>query len=203
MIGIVDYKMGNLQSVKNSLDYLGIESKFVTSPKEIEGCNKLILPGVGAFGLAMKQLNELNLVEPIKKFVKDGKPILGICLGMQLLLDSSEEHGHHMGLSLVRGQVLPFAGKVGNLPIPHVGWNDASQIEESKILENIEDGDSFYFVHSFYCDVTDKKEVVATTDYGFDFDSVIESNNIYGCQFHPEKSQRAGLFLLENFSKIV
>lgn len=202
MIGILNYKMGNLQSVKNSLDYLHISNKFVNLPSEITNCDKLILPGVGAFGLAMKQLEELNFIDPIKEFVSLGKPILGICLGMQLLLDSSEEHGYHAGLGLIKGRALPFNEKITNLPIPHVGWNNISKKKDSKILNNIEDGDSFYFVHSFYCDLTEKKEIAATTNYGFDFDSVIESGNIYGCQFHPEKSQRAGLTILENFNKI-
>jgi imidazole glycerol-phosphate synthase subunit HisH len=202
MIGILDYKMGNLQSIKNSLDYLNIPNRFIDYPNEILNCDKLILPGVGAFGLAMKRLDELGFIEPIKEFVFLGKPLLGICLGMQLLLDSSEEHGHHLGLGLVKGRVLPFKEKISNLPIPHIGWNDISKKKESKLLTNIENKASFYFVHSFYCDLTDKKAVAATTDYGFDFDSVIESGNIYGCQFHPEKSQKNGMVILENFSEI-
>ncbi|MCX6762605.1 MAG: imidazole glycerol phosphate synthase subunit HisH [Candidatus Moranbacteria bacterium] len=203
MIGIINYGMGNLQSVKNSLDYLHIPNKFVNLSPEMSSCDKLILPGVGAFGLAMKQLSELKFIEPIKEFVASGKPLLGICLGMQLLLDSSEEHGNNAGLGLIRGQVLSFKEKIANLPIPHVGWNDIFFKKESKLLNNVEDGASCYFVHSFYCDLTDKKEVASTTDYGFNFDSSIESGNIFGCQFHPEKSQRVGLAILENFSKIV
>lgn len=203
MIGILNYKMGNLQSIKNSLDYLGIPSRIVDSPAETIECDQLILPGVGAFGLAMQQLHELDLVEPIKKIIEEGRPLLGICLGMQLLLESSEEHGHHEGLGLIKGRVLPFEGAIDGLPIPHVGWNNISKKKESAILKNIGDSDSFYFVHSFYCDLVDKNEVVATTDYGFDFDSIIQSGNIIGCQFHPEKSQRAGLSILVNFSKMI
>lgn len=203
MIGIINYKMGNLQSVKNSLDYLHIPNKIVNLPSEIIDCDKLILPGVGAFDLAMKQLSELNFVDPIRDFVALGKPLLGICLGMQLLLDYSEEHGHNLGLGLIKGKVLPFEGKIKNLSIPHVGWNDIVKRGESGLLQNIEDGANCYFVHSFYCDLDDKMGVSSITNYGFDFDSSIESNNVYGCQFHPEKSQHIGLTILENFSKIV
>lgn len=203
MLGILNYKMGNLQSVKNSLDYLHISSKFINHPSEIADCDKLILPGVGAFGLAMEQLKELKLLDPLKKFVASGHPLLGICLGMQLLLESSEEHGFHTGLAFIRGRVLPFREKIKELPIPHVGWNNIAKKKESQLLKNIENETSFYFVHSFYCDLVDKKEVAATTDYGFDFDSVIEVGNIFGCQFHPEKSQHLGLKILENFNRIV
>lgn len=202
MIGIIDIKMCNLRSVKNSLDYLNISNKFINFPKGISDCDKLILPGVGAFGTAMEKLNKNGFTKRINKFAKDGKPILGICLGMQLLMESSEEHGHHLGLGLIKGRVLDFNGKIKNLPIPHIGWNDVVKKGESKILRDIDKVNSFYFVHSFYCDLLNKKEVVGTTDYGFGFDSVLESRNIFGCQFHPEKSQRAGLIILKNFSKI-
>ncbi len=202
MIGIVNYNMGNLQSVKNSLDYLNIANKFVNSPADIEGCYKLILPGVGAFGLAMEELNKLGFVEPIKKFSNAGKPILGLCLGMQLLLSSSEEYGQHQGLDLVTGKVLNFTDKVRNLPVPHVGWNDLKVTKQSSLLEGVESGESCYFVHSFYCQLQNQSETIATTDYGFEFTSMLQSNNIYGCQFHPEKSQSAGLKILANFGNL-
>lgn len=202
MIGIIDYKMCNLQSVKNSLDYLNIPNKFVDSPSEIKSCDKLILPGVGAFGLAMERLDKIGFTKQIKEFARKGRPLLGICLGMQLLMESSQEHGHHLGLGLIKGGVFDFKTKIKNLPIPHVGWNNINKKRESSLLKGVENGASFYFVHSFYCDLTNKKEVVTTTDYGFDFDSILESKNIYGCQFHPEKSQQDGLRILKNFNEI-
>lgn len=194
--------MGNLQSVKNSLDFLKISNKIINSPMEGKVCNKLILPGVGAFGEAMNQLKTLGFDKFIKESVKKGKPLLGLCLGMQLLMDSSEEHGYHPGLGLIKGGVYPFQGKIKNLPIPHVGWNDLTKKKESKLLKDVDDNASLYFVHSFYCDLSDKSQVVATTDYGFDFDSMFEYENIFGCQFHPEKSQKNGLNILKNFSEI-
>ena len=202
MIGIIDYKMCNLQSVKNSLDYLKIRNKFVDSPSEIKNCDKLILPGVGAFGIAMERLNKIGFTKQIKEFANQGNPLLGICLGMQLLMDSSEEYGHYSGLGLIKGGVFDFRNKVRNLPVPHVGWNEVIKSKESKLLKNVESGSSFYFVHSFYCDLTNRDEVIATTDYGFKFDSVLEIGNIYGCQFHPEKSQQDGLSILRNFNEI-
>jgi glutamine amidotransferase len=202
MIGIIDIKMCNLGSVKNSLDYLKMQNKFIESPSDISICDKLILPGVGAFGTAMERLNKTGFAKQINIFVKSGKPILGICLGMQLLMESSEEYGHHLGLGLIKGRVLDFSDKIKNLPIPHIGWNDVKKKKESIILRDIKDKSSFYFVHSFYCDLVDKNNVVGTTDYGFDFDSVLESGNIFACQFHPEKSQQNGLSVLDNFGKI-
>lgn len=203
MIGILNYKMGNIQSVKNSLDYLNISNKIVNRADEMSDCDKIILPGVGAFGLAMEQLRELSFIEAIKNFISSGCPLLGICLGMQLLLETSEEYGHNSGLGLIKGHVLPFGEKIKNLAIPHVGWNEIIKTKESKLLKDIKDDSSCYFVHSFYCDLANKKEVAATTEYGFNFDSAVEAGNIYGCQFHPEKSQQIGLKILENFSKII
>ncbi len=202
MIGIVNSKMGNLGSVKNSLDYLNIESRIVNSPEEIEGCDKLILPGVGAFGLAMEELNKLGFVEPIKKFAQEGKPLLGICLGMQLLMDNSEEHGLHQGLGLIKGQVLFFGNKIKNLPIPHMGWNNLVKKSESPLTAGVGEDNSFYFVHSFYCAPEDEKEILATSDYGFEFAACVGKGKIFGCQFHPEKSQKDGLQILKNFENV-
>jgi glutamine amidotransferase len=202
MIGIIDIKMCNLGSVKNSLDYLKIQNEFISSVSQIKNCDKLILPGVGAFGEAMQRLDEEGFSEGIKKFVMTGKPLLGICLGMQLLMESSEEHGNHLGLSLVKGKVLNFNGRIKNLPIPHVGWNDVVRKKKSKILKEVDKVPSFYFVHSFFCKLSHVNEVVGITNYGVDFDSMLESGNIFGCQFHPEKSQANGLAVLRNFSEI-
>lgn len=203
MIGIINFGIGNIQSVKNSLDYLKIENKIITHPEEVNNYQKIILPGVGAFGQAMEKLDRSGFSEAIKNHVLEGGSILGICLGMQLLLDSSEEYGSHNGLGLVRGKVLPFSEVVSDLPIPHVGWNSLNKKGASLLLKDIEDGSSFYFVHSYYCDLTNKDSVEAYSDYGIRFDSVFEKGKIFGCQFHPEKSQRDGLKILENFNNII
>lgn len=202
MIGIINYGVGNLQSVKNSLDFLNIPSAFITKAEEINSFEKIIFPGVGAFGVAIEKLNELGFAEEIKKFTSQNKPILGICLGMQLLFDESREHGRHKGLGLIHGRVLPFEDKVKNLPLPQIGWNDIAKNGESPILKNIDNGASFYFVHSFYCEPEEKTIIAASSDYGIKFAAVVNKDSIFGCQFHPEKSQSAGLKILENFSKI-
>lgn len=202
MIGIINYGVGNLQSVKNSLDFLNIPSAFITKAEEINSFEKIIFPGVGAFGVAIEKLNELGFAEEIKKFASQNKPILGICLGMQLLFDESREHGRHKGLGLIHGRVLPFEDKVKNLPLPQIGWNDIAKNGESPILKNIDNGASFYFVHSFYCEPEEKTIIAASSDYGIKFAAVVNKDSIFGCQFHPEKSQSAGLKILENFSKI-
>ena len=201
MIGIINYGIGNLQSVKNSLDFLNIPNTIVNKPEEIDRCSKVILPGVGAFGPAMTELNQLDFSKKILKFTKQGKPILGLCLGMQLLFETSLEDGRHEGLGLIKGKVLPFKDKVKNLPIPHVGWNNLKIKSVSPLFKDVEDNSCFYFVHSFYCQVTKKTAAIGETEYGIKFASVVSAGKIFGCQFHPEKSQSAGLKLLENFSK--
>ena len=201
-IGIINYGVGNLQSVKNSLDFLNIPNAIIDKPKEVRNFDKIILPGVGAFGAAIDKLNKLGFTDEIKKFAKQNKPILGICLGMQLLFDESYEYGRHKGLGLIEGEVLPFSKKVKKLPIPLVGWNNISKNSNSPILKGINDDSSFYFVHSFYCAPKEKSVIAASSDYGIKFASIIHKDNIFGCQFHPEKSQSAGLKILDNFSKI-
>lgn len=202
MIGIINYGVGNLQSVKNSLDHLGIPNAIVEKPKDIKNFDKIILPGVGAFGAAMEKLNKTGFADEIKKFAAKGKPILGICLGMQLLFDESYEYGHHKGLGLVKGKVLPFNEKIKKLPLPQIGWNNIVSNNDSPILENIGENSCFYFIHSFYCKPKEKNITVADSDYGIKFPAIIHKNNIFGCQFHPEKSQKAGLKILENFNNI-
>ena len=201
MIGIINYGVGNLRSVKNSLDYLGIPNTIVTKPQEIDACDKIILPGVGAFGPAMEKLNASGFSKKIKEFVRH-KPILGICLGMQLLFDEGHEHGIHGGLGLIKGKVLSFNDKVGNLPLPQIGWNDITKDCPSPLLGNIENGSSFYFVHSFYCEPTDKSVILASAEYGIKFTAIVGQDKIFGCQFHPEKSQVDGLKLLVNFNEL-
>lgn len=201
-IGIINYGAGNLISVKNSLDYLNIPNAIVDKPGDIKSFDKIILPGVGAFGPAMEKLNNSGFADEIKNFAKKGKPILGICLGMQLLFEKSEEHGTHKGLGLIKGEVLPFSKKVKDLPLPLVGWDDIVKEKSSPLLENIETGASFYFVHSFYCQPANPEIIAASADYEIKFAAIVHQDNIFGCQFHPEKSQSAGLKILKNFSNI-
>lgn len=205
MIGIINYGMGNLTSVKNALDFLQIPNAIVSKGEEFEACEKLILPGVGAFGLAMKNLNESGLKNAIYEFTQvKKKPILGLCLGMQLLFESSTEHGFHEGLALVKGEVKDLNELVKTFPVPHMGWNSLHADSSSRLLKNIATEEQvFYFVHSYYCAASDKSSVTATVNYGFEFDVVIEKDNFYGCQFHPEKSQKCGLTLLKNFNELV
>lgn len=201
-IGIINYGVGNLKSVKNSLDHLDISSSIIENPREVNSFDKLILPGVGAFGAAMEKLNKLGFANTVKEFANKSKPILGICLGMQLLFEKSLEHGHHKGLGLIKGQVLPLKEKVKNLPIPLVGWNNITKNNTSPLLENVEENSCFYFIHSFYCKPEKKSVIAASADYGIIFPAIIHENNIFGCQFHPEKSQSTGLQILKNFSNL-
>lgn len=200
MIGIINYGVGNIQSVKNSLDYLKISNKIISKPQEIDRCSKIILPGVGAFGPAMDKLNKLGFAKKISDFASAGKPILGLCLGMQLLFETSLEGGRYKGLGLIKGKVLHFKNKIKNLPVPHIGWNNLKIKSASLLFNNIDDNSCFYFVHSFYCQPIKKTASIGETNYGIRFTSVINVGKIFGCQFHPEKSQSAGLKLLENFN---
>lgn len=203
-IGIINFGMGNIQSVKNSLDYLRIGNQVVDNPKKIDNFAKLILPGVGAFGQAMERLTRTKLAEKIKfHSLERKKPLLGICLGMQLLFETSCEHGQHQGLGLVKGKVKYLGDEVDDLAVPHVGWNEVKKKSTSRLLDKIKDDGCFYFVHSYYCHPQDQSLVTGTTEYGFNFASVIETDNILGCQFHPEKSQQNGLTLLKNFASLL
>lgn len=202
MIGIVNYGMGNLASVFNALEYIKVKCCIISNPQDIAQCDKIILPGVGAFGQAMSNIRERGYGEEILEFASARKkPILGICLGMQLLLDTSYEFGKHEGLHLIKGNVLPFRDKVRHNPIPHVGWNTLEEMVSSYLLEESL-GESFYFVHSYYCDIKDDEAKVGTTEYEIKFHSCVEKENIFGVQFHPEKSQRCGLKLFQRFSMI-
>lgn len=202
MIGIVNYGMGNLTSVRNALNFFNIPNEIFDSPSEIKKYDKLILPGVGAFGLAMENIHETGFAEALQEDVLvKNKPLLGLCLGMQLLLDSSCEHGNHKGLGFIKGTVDYLGDRIDNLPIPHMGWNQL-QVKKnvSLLFKNIPvEEQIYYFVHSFYCDLNDKTLVAAQTTYGISFDVVLEDRHIFGCQFHPEKSQKSGLQILKNF----
>ena len=199
MIAIIDYGAGNLQSVKNALDYLKVKSIITSNANEIIKAKKVIFPGVGSFGDGIRALNELDLIDPIMKAIEDNKPFLGICLGMQVLFEKSEESPGVEGLGIFEGTVKKFKG---DLKIPQIGWNQLKIQKESMLLEGVEDKSFFYFVHSYHADPEDKEIVLATTDYGREFVSAIEKDNIFALQFHPERSGEIGLKILENFCKL-
>jgi glutamine amidotransferase len=195
MIGILDYGMGNLSSIYNSLDYLGFNAKIVKNSEEIQGITHLIVPGVGSFSEAMDNLKEKKLISAIESHVNSGKPYLGICLGMQLLATTGYENGEKKGLGFIEGSVVPF--KI-DLHVPHVGWNNIDCLHQHPIINNTNNID-FYFVHSYYFNVKNKKDILTLTNYEILFASTVGKNNIIGVQFHPEKSQEPGLSLLEKF----
>ena len=202
MIVVIDYGLGNLASVYNALTFLGANPKISYSPKDIEKAEKIVLPGVGAFGDAMKGLEKRGLAEAIKKSLAAGKTYLGICLGLQALFEKSEE-GEAGGLGVFRGRVKRFREKDG-IKVPQIGWNSVRlQVTSDKlqVARDIEDNSYFYFDHSYYVKPEDKSIVAATTDYGITFTSMVWRKNIYAVQFHPERSQGLGLKLLENFVK--
>lgn len=198
MIIIIDYGLGNLGSVKNALDKLGVISMVSSSSEDIKKASGLILPGVGAAGEGMKNLKKIKLDKLIKKEVTKGKSILGICLGMQLLMSKSEE-GNVGCLNIIDGQVKKFGVK---LKIPQIGWNTVQANESSQLFTNIPQNSYFYFVHSYYCLPQNKKTVIGNTEYEMRFCSALQKNNIFGVQFHPEKSGENGLQLLKNFTNM-
>jgi glutamine amidotransferase len=204
MIGIINYGMGNLASIQNALNYLQIPCDIVSDPGQISKYDKLILPGVGAFASAMESLDRVGFTQRLKEIADEKKvPLLGICLGMQILFESSVEHGYHKGLGFMEGDVLFLGDSVRELTVPHVGWNDLSVQFKSRLLKGLSDERSFYFVHSYYCHAANKSVVTGTVEYGISLAAVVESANIFGCQFHPEKSQKNGLTVLRNFNEIL
>lgn len=203
MIAIIDYGVGNLFSLKSSLAALCIDAKVTGDPEEIKRADKIILPGVGAFADAAKKLRDCGLDVVLKEEATQGKPILGICLGMQLLFETSYEYGEHRGLGLIPGSVRPIANVVSNaFKIPHIGWNRLSFPKtKSPIFRYLNEGDFVYFVHSYYCaDCTE--HVIATTEYGAQLTAAAQNKNVYGCQFHPEKSGEVGLNILRAFAEL-
>ncbi|NDJ61484.1 MAG: imidazole glycerol phosphate synthase subunit HisH [Chloroflexi bacterium] len=199
MIAVIDYGAGNLRSVLHALTHLGAESiRVVRQPHDLRGANKLILPGVGAFGAGMQQLAAQNLVDPIRDAVRAGVPYLGICLGMQFLFEHSDELGHHTGLGLLPGYVTRFPADLA-FKVPHMGWNALEPCRPSPILKGIEPGSYAYFVHSYYCVPANPQDTLINVDYGIPFTAGVARDNVYGVQFHPEKSQTTGLRLLANF----
>ncbi|MCM3079721.1 imidazole glycerol phosphate synthase subunit HisH [Brevibacillus invocatus] len=199
MIGIIDYGMGNLYSLSKALERLGYSYEFVSVPERLQEYTGLIVPGVGAFGDAIANIRELGLEQGIQDYVASGRPILGICLGMQLLFDKSEEHGEHQGLSLLGGEVVRFQG---DYKVPHMGWNQLKISTNSNLplLEGVADGDYVYFVHSYHVRVKDRAALLATTEYNQDVTAIVGQGNVYGMQFHPEKSGDTGMRLLRNFA---
>lgn len=204
MVHIIDYGMGNLGSIKNMLKRIGFDSKITSDTDEIANAKKLLLPGVGAFDAAMKRINESGIREVLdKKVVQEGTPILGICLGMQLLTNGSEE-GKLRGLGWIPGKAIKFRQNTegDKIRIPHMGWNLVKEVNANPLIESLPNESRFYFVHSFMVHVENEEDRIMQTNYGVDFDSVIAKNNVYGAQFHPEKSHKFGMNLLKNFMEL-
>jgi len=197
MLVVIDYNVGNVRSVCNAFGHIGCDVKLSCEPKDIEGAAGIVLPGVAAFGYAMSALGPL--AELIKKVARTGKPLLGICVGFQMLFEKSSEYGQHNGLGLVSGSVVPIPSEQ---IVPHMGWNLVKLPEDIDLFTSLGNEKHFYFAHSFYADVTDSQAKIAYTDYGFDLPASVQKANIYGTQFHPEKSGQVGLKVLKNFAQI-
>ena len=203
MIAIVDYNMGNLASVKNAFLKVGKDVTVESDPEKLQGYDKVVLPGVGAYKDAMEHLSENGMDDAVRKFAKSGKPLLGICLGMQLLFDESEEFGKTQGLGLIPGEVKHFdvSRFPSRLKVPHMGWNKMFTQKHSPLFEGLDESFYLYFVHSYHA-VCDDKYAIGKTLYGYEFVSAVQNENIYGFQPHPEKSHEIGLHIIENFVKL-
>lgn len=196
-IGILDYGMGNISSVCNALEFLGYESQIVSSTEEIKTCSHLIIPGVGAYDTAMSNIHQLGVFSAITEYAQSGRPLLGICLGMQILSTHGQEGSGAKGLNLISGEVNLL--DLQALPVPHVGWNSLEIKFEHVLFKNIKKHVDFYFVHSYFFNIDNINNILAITEYGKQFPAIIVNNNVIGVQFHPEKSQDNGLLLIENF----
>lgn len=202
MISIIDYGVGNLFSLRSSLRAIGIDADYTGNPAEIRKADKLILPGVGAFRDAREALRSTGLDRVVQEEAGKGKPLMGICLGMQMLFDRSYEYGEYEGLGLIPGEIVPMEGRIPkDLPIPHIGWNELMLKQPSQLMKNTANGDYVYFVHSYYAE-TPAEYVIATTDYGVEMTAAVQKDNVYGCQFHPEKSSEVGLSILKAFCEL-
>jgi glutamine amidotransferase len=197
MIALIDYGIGNLRSVEKALAAVGVDVRLTTDPTQILAADKVVLPGVGAFGDGMAGLHARDLIDVLRTIVVRETPLLGICLGMQLLFEGSDELGNFAGLGFLRGRVRRFPA--GDLKVPHTGWNQLLPMRESLLLEKLTPGSYAYFNHSYYCDPADRDDVLVRTDYGIRYASVVGRGQLYGVQFHPEKSQAVGLQILRNF----
>ncbi len=208
MIAIVDYGMGNLRSVHKALEQVGLEAQVTSDPREVVNASQVVLPGVGAFKDCMRNLEEFRLLEPVIMSIEAGKPFLGICLGLQLLFEESDEFGLHRGMGVLPGRVTRFPAGIHDLetgqpyPIPHMGWNTVEIKKETPLFAGIENNSFFYFVHSYYPIPQAPGDIIAVTSYGIEFACAVQHGNIYAVQFHPEKSQKNGLQLLRNFGRI-
>jgi glutamine amidotransferase len=203
LIAIIDYGMGNLRSVQKAFEHIGVSAAISTQIGELQDADGLVLPGVGAFGDAMHNLHNADLVDPIREQAGAGVPLLGICLGLQLLFEESEEMGQHEGLGILPGRVVRFEGE---LKVPHIGWNQLDLTPHGAahpLLRGIADHSYAYFVHSYYVVPAQADRILTTTAYGVDFSSIASLENVFGAQFHPEKSQEVGLQLLRNFAGVV
>jgi glutamine amidotransferase len=198
MIAIIDYGMGNLRSVSKAFEAVGHQAVVTRDARVIGNASHVVLPGVGAFGDCMANIEQYGLVEPIRTAIQSGKPFLGICLGLQLLFTESEEFGPHRGLDIIPGKVRRFEGGQA-LKVPHMGWNQVHVQRACPMFDGIADGSDWYFVHSYFVDPSDKQLAATTTTYGISFVSSVWRDNIVACQFHPEKSQTVGLRLIKNF----
>lgn len=203
---IIDYGMGNLFSVKLACEAVGLGAFISNNKSDISKASALILPGVGAFGDAMANLKKLDLITPIKEFVNSGKPFLGICLGMQLLMSESEEFGNHKGLDIIKGKVIKFPAKSDK--VPQVGWNQITKSSgknwSSSPLKGLKNKEYMYFVHSFYCLPKSKEVILSKTNYAeLDYCSAFQKGNVFACQFHPEKSGEKGLTIYKNFGNLI
>lgn len=201
MIGIIDYDAGNIRSVEKALAYLGKETVVSREPEVLLKADQVILPGVGSFGEAMENLHKYGLVSVIRDMIKDGKPFLGICLGLQLLFESSEESPGVEGLGILKGKILRIPPSPG-LKIPHMGWNSLQLQNHGRLFQNIPQDACVYFVHSYYLKAEEPEIVKAVTDYSTQIHASVEKDNVFACQFHPEKSSHCGLHILKNFAEL-
>lgn len=201
MIAIIDYGAGNLQSVKKAFDFIGAESVITNDPQVILSADKILLPGVGSFGDAMDSMHKNGLVETVKECALSGKPFLGICLGLQLLFEESEESPGVKGLGIFKGKIKKFSSDMG-LKIPHIGWNSLEIKQKDTLFKDIPENAYVYFVHSYYLHAEDENDIATVTNYGIDFHSAVGKNNIFATQFHPEKSGDVGLQILRNFASM-
>jgi glutamine amidotransferase len=201
MITVIDYGMGNLRSVVKALEKFTPEVRVSQDPASIAGSKALVLPGDGAFGMAMKHLEEMGWIAPLKEYIAGGGFFMGICLGYQLLFSSSEEFGFHRGLDIIPGRVVRF--RTPGLKVPHMGWNGVEMVRESPFLAGIAPGSNFYFIHTYYPEIEDPGWVLGSVEYGVTFPCIVGKGNMIATQFHPEKSHHVGLKIVENFVRLV